>query len=73
MDRKPVKTQEALQKLKTEVSQLKQESKLPREPVSRRGSELVQFVLENQNNDALVYGMMRGNNPFKTKSQCSCL
>ena len=66
----PRMTARQYQTLVKSIEQLKLEKDLTREPISKTGQSLVQFVSDNQMEDFLV--SKHGPNPFKSLDACPC-
>ena len=66
----PRMTPRQYQNLVKTVEQLRIEENVQREPVSKSGKKLVEFVSENQQEDYLV--SRHGPNPFKSLDTCPC-
>ncbi|ELV11741.1 guanine nucleotide-binding protein G(I)/G(S)/G(O) subunit gamma-T2 [Tupaia chinensis] len=56
--------------LKMEVEQLKKEVKNTREPISKTGKNIKDFVETQAANDPLLKGVPEDKNPFKEKGGC---
>ena len=66
----PRMTTRQYQTLVKSIEQLKLEKDIQREPVSKSGKDLVNFVAQNQVDDFLV--SKHGPNPFKSLDTCPC-
>ena len=66
----PRMTNRQYQTLVKMVEQLRIEQNVQREPISKSGKQLVDFVAENQQEDYLV--SRHGPNPFKSLDKCPC-
>ena len=66
----PRMTARQYQALVKTVEQLRVEEKVQRDPVSKSGKQLVDYVNNNQQEDYLV--SRHGPNPFKSLDTCPC-
>ncbi|XP_006012841.1 guanine nucleotide-binding protein G(T) subunit gamma-T1 [Latimeria chalumnae] len=57
-------------KLKMEVEQLKKETKLERQMLSKCAEEIKDYIEERSGEDPLVKGIPEDKNPFKEKGGC---
>ena len=71
--RQDQRVMDKIYQLKTELKQLQAEVNVVRQPVSVSSHQLIRFVIDNQQFDPLVSGPARARNPYKVKSNCSCL
>ncbi|XP_057630666.1 guanine nucleotide-binding protein G(I)/G(S)/G(O) subunit gamma-T2 isoform X2 [Chionomys nivalis] len=56
--------------LRMEVEQLKKEVKNPRDPISKTGEEIKDYVQAQAGADPLLQGVPEDKNPFKERGTC---
>ncbi|XP_064601321.1 guanine nucleotide-binding protein G(I)/G(S)/G(O) subunit gamma-7-like, partial [Liolophura sinensis] len=62
-----------IQTLQKQVAQLRQEASIQRIPVSQAVEELLNYMNQNSNSDALVVGVTPSENPFRDQKSCTIL
>lgn len=63
----------AVQRLQKQLTQLREEAKVERIPVSEAIEVMKRYITEHSQGDALVIGVNQSDNPFRDQKSCAIL